>query len=56
MNEGQTGSGSSSTHCWAIRVSLMNDWHGYYVVGLAQFTSSGWAVMDDFGTLVQVAR
>ena len=44
--------GIGPTHLWArTHRTLWSRWH---VVGNGPFTYSGWAVMDDFGTLVEV--
>ena len=45
-------SGVGPTHIWAR--SHLTIWTRWHVVGLAPFSYSGWAVMDDFGTLVEV--
>ena len=45
-------SGVSPTHIWAR--SHHTIWTRWYIVGNGPFTRSGWAVMDDFGTLVEV--
>ena len=42
--------GLSGSHVWSLR----HGDGGWYVSGLAEFTQSGWAVVDDFGNLVQV--
>ena len=51
-----TGSdmGMSSTHFWYLHNS---PWRGFWrVAGSSQFCTGGFAVMDDFGNLVEVPR
>jgi hypothetical protein len=45
--------GSNNMYFWGY-VTRANNQRVIYVMGIAAFTSSGYAVMDDFGNLVQV--
>lgn len=43
--------GFSGSHMWFKTESQIGFW---YVLGTSSFTSCGYAVVDDFGTLVEV--
>lgn len=46
--------GQSSSHFWYLHGSMQRGF--WRVAGTAQFCASGYAVMDDFGNLVEVKR
>ena len=48
--------GCSNSHIWSLTHCNDKDRGRWWVSGLTAFTSSGPAVVDDFGTLVEVPR
>jgi len=50
-----TAHGHSASHIWC-RWVIDREPGKWYVLGLDEFTSSGFAVVSDFGQLVEVAR
>jgi len=52
MTHSYNSCGIGPTHLWARTHKTI--WTIWQVVGMAPFTHGGWAVMDDFGTLVEV--
>ncbi len=47
--------GWSSSHSWS-RWLMFDGLTRWWVSGLVSFTKSGWAVVDDFGNLVEVSQ
>ena len=46
--------GQSNSHFWYLHASLKRGF--WRVAGTGSFAASGYAVMDDFGNLVEVKR
>ena len=46
--------GQSNSHFWYLHASLKRGF--WRVAGTSSFAASGYAVMDDFGNLVEVER
>ena len=48
--------GLSGTHIWSLTHCDATNRGRWFVSGLGPFTRSGFAVVDDYGTLVEVPR